>query len=146
MRGSVGAGLGSAASSQATARTAAGAAPRTLGLHTFVPAVTSFRLSGAPLVTTNNGSASGIATWLICHVPAQNGPLVTRAVPVAGTSPPVFRISAITLAADGFPPHATSTLSANPVVGTAVGVGQGAGTVGKPSAGTDAAADGTAWD
>ncbi|MFI5841122.1 hypothetical protein ACIA8K_15600 [Catenuloplanes sp. NPDC051500] len=84
-------------------------------------------------------------TRLICHVPAQYGPLATRAVPAAGTSPPVLRSTAITPAAAGLPAHATSTASAKPVVvGTPAGVGHGAVSVGSPHPGTDATPDGTA--
>jgi hypothetical protein len=74
-------------------------------------------------VTTSIGSASGLETFVYCHVPAHRGPSVTVGCACAGSTP-VRRSNAMTCAPVGFPLQATATSVPKPVgLGVVVRVG-----------------------
>src|SRR3954470_17785160 len=93
----------------------AGAAATTVGVHTYVPAVTTANDPGSPRVTSCSGSRSGIDRTVYCQEPAHSGPVKAVGVDPAGRTSRSRRSAATIWARVGRPAHGEATVPAGSV-------------------------------
>src|SRR5690349_10758279 len=124
----------------AAAAIPAGAAALTVGVHTYVPAVTTFRDATGPRVMTCSGSRFGIDNTVYCQEPAQSGPVdAVGLAPASGMSDRSRRNADTTWAVLGLPAHATASAPVSAVgspVGSPVGGSGGGSSLGSASGST----------